>query len=284
MGMSKNKVRRDTPRNWTIGVRPGPNQVVRKVTKIVSLGGNGFSVLTPYHKAQSGYLFKMPVPAGGQGKFSVRLEETTGFTVEGHVKLSYHTDGFAQFSSEKQGEVISGRDPVTGEPKGLGLLTNPLTTPIWTGASVAVTIWGLDDFEEMKESGQGGLVFGEEHCYYRACSPEDANGWILEIYAFPSGVVPPLRWQDGHFMLDVAMEPLNLPLVSVKRLSVIYLPEEEVFLGLALNRMIVSFPSASGWVLNGPGDHRREHDGHVLMACYPRDGMRVGGRSSLNRK
>jgi hypothetical protein len=54
----------------------------------------------------------------------VPADELVSFTVEDRAKLSYHTDGFVQFSSENPGRIISGRDPSTGEPKGPGGLAN----------------------------------------------------------------------------------------------------------------------------------------------------------------
>ena len=91
------------------------------------------------------------------------------FTVEDRAKLSYHTDGFVQFSSENPGRIISGRDISSGEPKGLGVISHPLTNPIWTGASASITAWGLDDFDlagDLKNL----LVFEPDEIYYRGCA------------------------------------------------------------------------------------------------------------------
>lgn len=269
---------------YTIAIRSEASQVARKVTKIIGLQGNGSSVLAPYHKARSGYLFKMPVDPQAKGVWSIPWDETIGFTAESHVKLTYYTDGFVQFSSEKPGEIISGRDPMTGEPKGLGLFTCPLESPIWSGSSVGVTLWGLDDFEPLDASDNEALVFEPRHYHYRACTPTDANAWKLEFHTFPSEVIPPIRWEEGHFLLDVAIEPLNGPLISVKRLSILHLPKEKVFLGVAINRFIHGFPSISGWVFSGPGDWTSERKGYVLMGVYPREQIDVEGRPTLDRK
>lgn len=96
------------------------------------------------------------------------------------MKLSYHTDGFAQFSGESAGRITSGIDPTTGEPKGLGLFTNPLTAPIRSGPSVGVTVWGMEEFEEAKERDHP-LIFEADDFYHRRCTPEDANAWALSI-------------------------------------------------------------------------------------------------------
>jgi hypothetical protein len=269
-------------RRWTIAIRPADGQQPRKITKIIGLNGAGFSVLTPYHKARSGYLCKMPVDPKIQGGYQRSWDDTIGFTAEDRVKLSYHTDGFAQFSSEGTGRIKSGRDPVTGEPKGLGLFTHPLEDPIWSGPSVGVTLWGLDEFEETKERDEP-LVFEPSDFYYRGCTPDEANAWILSIYPFPIGAVPPIRFHQGYPLLDVMLEPLNRLLFSVVQLKIVHLPEEEVFLGLFVNRMVANFPTESGWILNGPGDYTQDQKGHVLMGVYPRDMIPVEGRGSLDR-
>src|ERR1700678_798174 len=107
-----------------IAVRSAADQPARKITKIIGLGGSGFSVLVPYHKARSGFLFKMPIDPSvhAPGLHNIRLDDLVSFTADDRVKLSYHVDGFAQFSGERPGRITSGRDPNTGEAKGLGLI------------------------------------------------------------------------------------------------------------------------------------------------------------------
>jgi hypothetical protein len=265
----------------TIAIHP-EGDAIRKVTKIVSLSDGGFSVVTPYHKEKTGYLFKLPVDPSQLPTFSRHWQETVGFTAECRAKLSYHVDGFAQFSSEKQGELVSGRDPETGEPRGLGLLTHPLCDPIWSGPSVNVTLWGLGDYVPLDDPTDA-TVFEPHDFYYRGCTPSDANAWVLSIYVFPAGVDPPCRQEGRDMALEVAFEPLNGPLASVARMRVVRLPESGVLLGIMVNRAVVTFPSKSGWIINGPGDYSAQERGHVLTAVYPREAIPVDGRSSLDR-
>lgn len=223
-----------------------------------------------------------PTKALTPGQWDVSSDEVVPFTADDRVKLSYHSDGFVQFSSETSGRITSGRDPITGKPKGLGLFTHPFENPIWTGPSVSVTIWGIDQFDEVKEADRP-LVFEPNDCYYRGCTPDEANAWYLAIYTFPKNVIPPVRHHQGRVVLDVAFEGLNGALASVVQMRVIHLPEEKVFLGLYVNRMMVRFPPKSGWMLGGPGDWTKEQKGHVLKAIYPRDIIPVEGLGSLNR-
>jgi hypothetical protein len=284
--MSHQALNLDGERKWTIALRPTDGERARKVTKIVGLNGGGFSLRAPYHKSKSGFLYKMPVDPkviATPGTFEVSNDDVVGFTVDDRVKLSYHTDGFAQFSSETTGRVISGRDPETGEPKGLGLFTHPLTRPIWSGASVGITVWGIDDFEETKENDKPLVLFEPDEFYYRGCAPQEANGWILSIYAFPINVIPPVRFHRGSMVVDVVLQGLNGPLAAVAQLKVIHLRNEKVFLGVLVNSVITDFPSKSGWALQGPGDYTPERKGHVLMGIYPREMIGLKGRESLDR-
>jgi hypothetical protein len=169
----------------TLAIRPDRGKPAVKVTKIVPFTHGGFSVLTPYHHERKGFVAKVPVNYRQAGDFLIPRAHVVGYSVNDRVKLSYHSDGFAQFSGEVQGKVISGRDPKTGEPKGIGLMTNPLEMPIRSGPTFGVALWGLHDFEELDPKTAPALVFEEEDFYYRACTPETANGWLIEVWVFP---------------------------------------------------------------------------------------------------
>jgi hypothetical protein len=128
------------------------------------------------------------------------------------------------------------------------------------------------------------MIFEPRDFYYRGCTPSDASGWIMQIYVFPAHVVPPCRREGRDFVLDIAVERINGPLASVVRMKVARLPKSNVFLGVMVNRVIVSFPSESGWILNGPGDHTARQKGHVLTALYPREAIPVDSRPPLDRR
>jgi hypothetical protein len=272
-------------RKWTIAIRPAEGQPLRKITKIVGLNGGGFSVLAPYHKSKSGFLWKMPVDPSRVGPYAVPWKNVvTAYTADDRVKLSYHADGFAQFSSEFKGNIISGIDEKTGQPKGLGLFTNPLTSPIWSGGSAGVTVWGMDEFEEVGNSDKP-IIFEPDEFYYRGCFPDDARAWKISIWAFPVHAVPPVRFVNGQAVLDVAAERLSGSLASVMRFKVLHLRKEKVFLGVNVHAINADFKVKSGWLFTGPGDYAAGRRGHVLMGSYPRLAPeREWHRPSLNRE
>jgi hypothetical protein len=226
---------------------------------------------------------KLPLPGHPiSGVRQIRPEDVIGFTADDRAKLSYHTDGFAQFSGESPGRIISGRDAETGEPKGLGLITHPLSNPISSGPSVIIQAWGLDEFEEATEE-DSVLTFEPQHFYYRDCGPDDACHWLLSIFVFLARGVPPVQYRDGHITLDAGLEGLGGSRISVVRLSVIPLPTESILLGLLVSAMNRHPPPVSGWILNGPGDYAPGKDGHVLMACYPRPETHEGAFVPIDR-
>ena len=270
-------------RKWTVAIRTAEGQKPRKLTKVIGLNGQGFSVLTPYHTARSGYLYKMPMDLRRLGVRTISWDEVVAFTAEDRVKLSYHIDGFAQFSSEAPGKIISGRDPKNGEPKGLGLLARSLAAPSISGPSVGVQAWGLEDFEEAEDNDEV-ILFEPKDFYYRQCDAHNANIWHLAIYAFPVGVIPPLQMEGNHGVMLYQPHPITAGVPgAVIKMKVLWLEAEQMCLGLYVERAIGNFPSKSGWTINGPGNYNQHQSGHVLMAIYPRTSIPSDDIPALDR-
>src|SRR5262249_7184 len=182
--------------------------------------------------------------------------------------------------SENPGKIISGRDPSSGEPKGLGVLSHPLTEPIWSGPSASVT--GLEDFD-VAEDRKNLLVFDPEEIYYRASSPGQKMAFPLPFFAFPVNVVPPVRFRNGHPVMDTTVQGLNGAISAVVSMKVIHLPEERVFLGVYVNAAGNLFPPSSGWILGGAGSWGPDRPGFVLTGVYPRAPFHHPYQGSLDR-
>jgi hypothetical protein len=166
----------------------------------------------------------------------------------------------------------------------LGLFTRPLTSPVSTGPSIGISVWGFQEFEELETDDQA-VIFRPDDFYYRACTPENANAWAIAFYVFPINVVPPLRFVKGQPVLDIAADACYGRWFNVVQLKVLRLRKEKVFLGAFSNSVQAEFRSKSGWILNGPGTMRGPGmRGHNLMAIYPRDADLSAGRSPLDRK
>ncbi len=255
---------------------------IRKLAKVVGYGNQGFAVLTPYHSARSGFVAKIPIDYKKIGEFNVAYDDIVGFDTEHRVKLSYHPDGFVQFSGETKGQVTSGRNEHSGEPKGIGLLTQPLSSPIRSGPSFGITAWGLGDFISHNASPQEtDVVFGLEDMYFRGINPRQANAIVLEVFALPLRYWAGVRKRGSDYVLTMAFEDFQASRAAIE-MKVIDLPNQEVLLAGFVSHTRVEFGSQSGWVLNGPGNRNDDGIGHVLQAFYPREVV-PGDRESLDR-
>ena len=239
---------------------------LRRVLKVLPLSDGGLAVTTPYHAARDGFLFKSPRMRGA-GTRMLDPGDLIPFNANDRVKLSYHVDGFAQFSGEDNARIVSGRDRDTGMPKGLGLVTNPLEDPLTSGPSVGCTIWGLGDFEDWKpKRGDQALVFREDDFYVEPDqSPDGILGYSFSMFMIPSAA---LRDAIGEYGSGTLVE-LSLPMrVGARehrfraRLVVLGGPVTCVVLA---ERNALGFLEPSGFTLSGPGDAEG-----TLMAFYPR--------------
>jgi hypothetical protein len=253
-------------RRWTIAIRPVAGEAPYKITKIIGLNGDGFSVLVPYHSAKSGFIFKHPMDLQTLGSREIPWDQAVGFTAEDRVKLSYHIDGFAQFSSENPGPIISGRDAKTGEPKAMGLLTRTLLSPPTSGPSVGVQVWGIEEFEKADQEKEL-IVFESQDFYYRRATPDSANTWHLAIYAFPVRAVPPVRFRNGQPIMLYQPHAITAGIPgAIIELKTIFLREENLYLGLYVERFEITAPVKSGWWLNGPGNYNQYQSGRRAVS------------------
>jgi hypothetical protein len=241
----------------------------------------GLAALTPYHPARSGFLAKLAMDYNHIGVMLSPFSEAMAFSANDRVKLSYHADGFAQFSGEVNGNIISGRDPTTGEPKGLGLMTQPISSPLTSGPTFAVTVWGLNEFDVVG-SNETTLNFEEKDLYYRGGNPSQVNAWLVEFFVFLPQYWAAVRKNEHGFSLNLACFGFEAT-AGVIEMRVIELGDQPIFLGTFASRIKVNFDTPSGWLLSGPGQKNMKGLGHVLMASYPKDAMGFSPVQSLDR-
>jgi hypothetical protein len=124
------------------------------------------------------------------------------------VKLSYHADGFVQFSGENSTKIQSGRDG-RGLPKGIGLQTAPISSPIKTGPTFGIACWGLSDFREDEAPSANDIVFEEHELYHRDCTPSNFNAYQVFGFVFPESLWGVVRMRGGGgYSLHVARPEL----------------------------------------------------------------------------
>src|SRR5437762_8253508 len=105
--------------NFTIALNA--NGCYRKITKLLFASDGSYMVMVPYHLANKGLLFKMPVNYSStlDENFAVPFSDIldAGDVDEKRVKLSHHRSGLLQFSGR---DVVSGFDQ-NGAPRGIGI-------------------------------------------------------------------------------------------------------------------------------------------------------------------
>jgi len=263
-------------------IQPASGEPIRKITKVIPYPTGGFAVVAPYHPAQRGWLARVPADYT-KHEYKFHRSQAAEYDANDRVKLSDHADGFVQFSGERPGRIESGRDPETGEAKGLGLISNPISEPIRTGPTFSVQSWGIHEFQEAAKPGSEDIVFDEEDFYFRRCTPDDANSFLLECFVLPNRLWAGVR-RRGHrhtlFMSHHHFEGTGL----VLEWCVVPLPGQPAFLAFCVSRMRVGFTSPSGFILNGPGYRLPDGTGEVLIAMYPPPPMINPPSATLDRK
>lgn len=256
-------------RSTTIAVTDRPGEVAHKITKVVAYREGGFGVLVPYHNARVGYLFKHQIDYRERTQ-RIPRSEVIEYGASDRVKLSFHPDGFVQFSGENAGKIMSGRDE-TGAPKGLGLmLEHPLFKPIASGPTFSLTIWGLHDFEAMKQTDErNAIIFGEDDFYYRGCTPRTWNSYVVEVFIIPQQHWAGIRSRTGRLVLTAAFGGFEVH-GAVFDLLIIPLARQPILLGVICSRSRSKFPVASGFVLSSPTDRREGQPlATAMVALYP---------------
>lgn len=242
----------------------------RKIIKIISYRSGGFAVVLPYHGARCGYLVKQRLDYRND-ELRISREEMEEYSASDRVKLSFHPDGFVQFSGENPGRILSGLDPDTGEPRGLGiLLEHPLNIPIASGPTFGLSIWGLEDFATRdRGADQRAITLRDEDMYYRGCTPGTCNGYFIECFIFPEQYWAGVRKKRGELTLTLGALPFELG-DAVLDFRISPLEHQSLLLGFLISRARLKFPSPSGFAITSPSDRRKGAPvAHALMATYP---------------
>jgi hypothetical protein len=240
----------------------------------------GFSILAPYLSVEAGVAAKMLVDYSKGEHFKVPEDDIVKFAAGSRVKLSYHSDGFAQFSSEHQGTIRSGRSE-NGDIKGVGVLTNPLWMPIPTGPSCCLLAWGLDEFERPKLPlrKRDLLARPSEVLDFKDDRVDGTPAYALEFWVFRADAWMSVREDLGGKYLDAAI-PIDNPRV-LARLRVPAFKRRDYLLGVTTRRLRVQFVTP-GWQLAGPSQMIDSTRGEALIAAYPAEHLGAPPTLSLD--
>lgn len=226
-----------------------------------------FSVQAPYHPIKTGVLVKMRMPSvvTGVGKGLATIEEE--YRADVPVKLSIHSSGFVQFSSAGAGRVRSGLSPAFAVPKGLGLHSAPITSPIETGPTWMAAFFDAGSCAHTTpRPGVHVLRFTKEDFFDR--EPHDwASSHVLMVEGF---VFP------AHVRRDAVYEStkgwvLRRPYAPSKPewivdFRIVDLPSPVAVLGILVSRSHMPLHSRVGYTLQGPRDLTGQFE---IAAFYP---------------
>lgn len=115
-------------------------------------------------------------------------QTTHEFLVNSNAKLSIHKSGFVQLSGDG---IKSGVDQQSGRPKGIGVFSSPLDTPIESGPTFGFQCWGVEKgFAELtsRKKGVQYIILDKAENDFRERKMEDgkkSNTYILEFFVFP---------------------------------------------------------------------------------------------------
>ena len=250
-----------------------PVGVWRKLMKIVpySAPDGGFAVMMPYHKADSGFLYKAQVHDRLANLVLLpRPTVVSRYVVSSTVKMSFHSDGATQFSS-MEGKIISGRDSATGFFKGLGIMARPFTKPVWSGETFSIIAWGLSQFETCKPD-KDDIRFtiaemANPHLRY-------AKKPALGLAAYMISRAKPLASTPTFPDYRAIMKLWN-PKLGVfwrREVRLIALHSEEAVIAIHVLKLPNTFSSPSGFRFASP----RDKDDFGIYAVYPREsGMKA---------
>jgi hypothetical protein len=271
--------------------------VIRKVAKILPYR-IGFAVLTPYHRSRAGFLcrhtvdyskryIKVPVVADSEG--SGEEPEVVSYAASNRVKLSFHEDGFVQFSGETQGTITSGKDS-GGQAKGMGLTVNRLGAPLATeGPNFGLTVSYIEEFDAFEQDDKC-AVFTNSDIYLRDCTAEDWDYFVIEGFIMPR--FPAMnRAQIGPrgLVLHLAFRSFNatplpsglyLPSAGTPssptffELRLIDLGPHNVVAGILISKAKSSLGSMPRFSVSSPSDGH-----HAMFAAYPNPFPNVEVRS-----
>ncbi|WP_166831601.1 DUF3606 domain-containing protein [Thalassoroseus pseudoceratinae] len=232
----------------------------------ILLQSDGFAVSVPYHPEKQGLIIELPLDYS-KDEFLVPLENSTCYTVTDTVKLSFHMNGFVQFSRGGEKPIVSGYNSQLDVVKGAGLKA-PDAVSVTTGPLLGIVIQGLEKFTRLNK--KDAEVFKPTDMWHhpKFSTPED-TAYHLEVFMFPKSEISSSRTIDGRRILRKNL-PFWSTLIFPFDLRVVELPNRPFFLGVILSHMRPDSTGLSGYKLCGPSCGGPSEQKKSIQAIYPR--------------
>lgn len=97
-------------------------------------------------------------------------------------------------------------------------------------------VWGVSEFEPLNSANKGGaVVFSEEDYYYRNCTPDTWNGYVIEGFVLEERYWGAVRQREGKLVMNAM--PMFEAVGAVFEFRVVPLPKQPILLGLIVSRI-----------------------------------------------
>lgn len=240
----------------------------RAIAKVVSLADGGWSLIPLLNPDPfpGWWLAEMATDYSRPGTLVSHGDDLLAEYRSDHpVKLSIHGGGFVQFSRVGERGVVSGRDKITHQPRGLGYESWPVMDPPRTGPMFGTTTWGLAEYPSLRPNRQA-IVFGKNDLYDQwPDSSEIGNAYALDCWPLPRYALAAASISATRRLLDMPGHPFYAG--QPFQFTVLDTGNPFMILGLVVTRFRSGFPSRAGATLNAPSDRLMQR---ALTGIMPR--------------
>jgi len=246
VGTSAKKVEKYLDDGYRIAIRDSDG-VERQVLRIAKQR-DGFSAMVPYHPAKQGWLYELPLDYSRR-LFAVPISEGRHFTVSDAAKLSFHMDGFVQFSTGSGRKIISGYNPLLNQVKGVGIRA-PTPVNVTSGPLFGIQVYKVEDFQ--KREAKSVVLFEEGDLWCRVGETTDNDiAYHVEFFMLPGQLLAESMMVGGRRVLRKRL-PYNSQIWFTHDLRVLEFQGLPFFLGAIVSRIPGDPELESGYKLNGP--------------------------------
>jgi hypothetical protein len=226
----------------------------RKVLRIIASRDGSFAIAVPFYPALPGEIAKVAAPTIINPDHSAWMTPIDRQRVDVPVKMMFHASGFVQFSSFGRDAVRSGRRKFF-VPKGMGIHSHPILSPIETGPTFMVGTNALHRFEAVDGSEKIPLIrFTEADVFDRDDHiPDWRHLYQVEGFVLPAPALREARLENGELTLVKEYAPAR-PEWQV-RFRMFLLPTPIASIGFVVTRQhIETTDMLEGYSINGPRD------------------------------
>ena len=233
----------------TLAIEAYPAGPAVAVAKIVPYRDGGWAISVPFHAATSALVIKQQIPDDRIGTFFIPKSAATTYAAHRPVKLSYHASGLFQVSGAGIQSGTPGRLLI---PKAFGVVAAPLATPVATGPSLGIGVWGLDEFVSPTGRSHDPVLTLDHKDVFEGETWEDPpNGFKIALFALPRRYLEAIDPHDPEHLAPIFPYKTGPRPVRVRILA---WEAPLAFLGLNYFPARMEFsPLTSGYVLTGRG-------------------------------